>query len=168
MSLPKPIFRALMGLLLALIVPKAWPDITESSVIAVIVSQNGPNQSLGRDSLAGIFLRKSLLWPNRETIRPVNLAASHPLRRLFSLRVMGVEPEELENYWNDQYFQGIFPPYSVASEEAALRFVAESTSAIGYVSACAVDKRVKVLLFLTPTGQTSGGNPARHCPHQLR
>jgi ABC-type phosphate transport system substrate-binding protein len=133
-------------------------------VIAVIVANNAPIQTIDKNTLARVFLRKMLLWPNRQTIRPVNLSSTHPLRRVFSERIVGLAPEDLENYWNDQYFHGTFPPYSVASEEAALRYVAESTSAIGYVSACAVDERVKVLLYITASGPMAGGNSNRFCP----
>ena len=136
----------------------------EQAVIAVIVAKNGPDQSLDKDALSRIFLRKTLLWANRETIQPVNLSAAHPLRRLFSQRVSGLEPEDLDDYWNGQYFHGVFPPYAVASEEAAIRYVSESAAAIGYVSPCAVDARVKALLYLTPAGVAQGGSPARYCP----
>jgi hypothetical protein len=139
---------------------------SDPAVIAVVVASDAPDQALGKDALARIFLRKTLLWASGETIRPVNLSASHPLRRLFSERVAGLDPEELEDYWNDQYFHGVFPPYAVASEEAALRFVAESAGAVGYVSPCAVDGRVKVLLYLTPAGAAPGGPAARFCPQR--
>lgn len=135
----------------------------EQAPIAVVVARDGPEQALDKDALARIFLRKTLFWANRLAVQPVNLAASHPLRRLFSERVAGLDPEELEDYWNDQYFHGVFPPYSVASEEAVLRYVAESAGAIGYVSACAVDGRVKVLLWLTAAGTAPGG-AGRFCP----
>jgi hypothetical protein len=82
---------------------------------------------------------------------------------LFSERITGLYPEELENYWNDLYFQGVFPPYSVASEEAVVRLVAETPSAIGYVSACAVDERVKTVLYLTATVIAQRGNPSHFC-----
>ena len=137
---------------------------SDPAVIAVIVARNGPDQSLDKSALSRIFLRKTALWANGEAIRPVNLSATHPLRRLFSQRVAGLEPEDLEDYWNDQYFHGIFPPYAVVSEEAAIRYVSESAAAIGYVSACAVDGRVRVLLYLTPAGLAQGGTPARYCP----
>jgi hypothetical protein len=133
-------------------------------VIAVIVARAGPDQALDKNALNRIFLRKTSLWANGETIQPVNLSAAHPVRRLFSQRVAGLEPEELEDYWNDQYFHGVFPPYAVASEEAAIRYVAASNTAIAYVLACAVDERVKVLAYLTPSGLVTGGNTARFCP----
>lgn len=141
----------------------ASPDVPGQSVIAVIVAKNAPEHSLDKESLNLIFLRKMTTWPNRSLIQPVNLLAAHPLRHLFTERVSGLEAEELEQYWNDQYFHGIFPPYAVASEEAVIRFVAESASAIGYVSACAVDVRVRVLFYLTPSGVENRENAEHYC-----
>ena len=158
--------RLALAWVLGLAAPAACPAGGEAAVIAVVVAKDGPEQSLDKDTLSGFFLRKTLFWANHQPVSPVNLQASHPLRRVFSERVTGLDPEELENYWNDQYFQGVFPPYSVASEEAVLRYVAESPAAIGYVSACAVDARVKVLLFLTASGLTPGGAAGKHCPER--
>lgn len=157
-------FRLRLAALLACFMLPAWAAGSDSTVIAVIVANNNPEQSIDKNGLSRIFLRKTLLWANRQNIQPVNLSSTHPLRRLFSDRVIGLEPEELEDYWNNQYFHGLFPPYSVASEEAVLRFVAESATAIGYVSACAVDGRVRVLLYLTASGQILAGNTGRLCP----
>jgi ABC-type phosphate transport system substrate-binding protein len=134
------------------------------AILAVIVGHNGPEQALDKIALSRIFLRMTTLWASGEAIQPVNLSSSHPLRKAFSERVIGLDPEELEDYWNDQYFHGVFPPYSVASEEAVLRYVAESKGAIGYVSACGVDNRVKVLLYLTPNGVAPGNSAGRFCP----
>ncbi len=44
--------------------------------------------------------------------------------------------------------QGISPPHVVASQEAVMRFVANTPGVIGYVAACKVDKRVKVIYRL--------------------
>jgi ABC-type phosphate transport system substrate-binding protein len=150
-----------------LLLTLAWPNTVskagEAPAIAVIMATGAPEQTIDKAMLARIFLGKMTLWDNHEPVRPVNLEASHPLRRLFSERALDLAPEDLESYWNDRYFQGIFPPYAVASEEAALRFVAESPNAIGYVSACSVDRRVKVLAYLTQAGLVHGGSPGRFC-----
>ncbi|MDD5035416.1 MAG: hypothetical protein PHE55_11740 [Methylococcaceae bacterium] len=142
----------------------ACPACAEQVVIAVIVGKNEHGYNLDKASLARIFLRKMNHWSNRQIIQPINLSTAHPLRRLFSERVLGLEPDELDEFWNDQYFHGIFPPYSVVSEEAAMRFVAESPGSIGYISACAVDGRVKVLLYLTASGVVRAGEGSRYCP----
>lgn len=135
--------------------------------IAVIVASRGPARELDVATLARIYRRKMLHWQDGSKIEPVNLPAAEPLRQSFSRQALKMEPEELEAYWNQQYFQGIFPPYVLSSEEAVLRFVADTPGAIGYVSACAVDARVAVVLYLRndePASRTPGG---RDCPHDL-
>lgn len=121
--------------------------------IAVVVGA-GQAAAHGLDAatLARIYRRKMLYWPDGGKIEPVNLPAATPLRSQFSQLALKMEPEELESYWNQQYFQGVFPPYVLSSEEAVLRFVADTPGAIGYVSACTVDPRVAVLLYL-PSGE---------------
>jgi len=115
-----------------------------NDVVAAIVGLNNP-EPLTRDELRAIFLEKRRFWSSGERIQAVNLPPSNPIRRTFSLRVLGASPEDLEDYWRELYFHGERPPYVFASEEAVLRFVAQTPGAIGYVSACAVDKRVHVV-----------------------
>ena len=79
---------------------------------------------------------------------PLNLSLEEPLRRRFSQFLFAVSPEEHEEYWNIQYFNGISPPKVVNSEEAVLRFVSVTHGAIGYVRTQKVDQRVKVLLTI--------------------
>jgi ABC-type phosphate transport system substrate-binding protein len=150
-----PVLALLAGVAPALADP-------EPERLVVIMASDAPHPSLDRETLARIFLRKKTLWDNGEPVAPVNLAASHPMRRLFSQQVLGLTPEELDDYWNAQYFHGVFPPYVVASEEAMLRFVAQSPDAIGYVSACAADHRVKALFSVPAPPDKS----TRTCPQK--
>jgi len=158
------LFKCLwVAALLAWSTSDSWSGSPAQTVIAVIAAKKGVEQSLDKESLARIFMRKTTIWSNGDLIQPVNLIASHALRRLFIERITGLEPEELESYWNDQYYHGIFPPFAVESEEAVIRFVSVSNSAIGYVSACATDERVRVLLYLTSSGIVHGGGGVRYC-----
>ncbi|MDP2901914.1 MAG: hypothetical protein Q8N96_02230 [Methylovulum sp.] len=101
--------------------------------------------------LENVFLRKTLLNDSGTRWIPLNLSPEHPLRQAFSLSLFKKRPEALEVYWNEQYFQGITPPYVVASEEAMLRFVTSTPGAIGYILPCHLDARVQVVFKLTAT-----------------
>lgn len=118
----------------------------DSGVVVVMAAGSGP-PSLAADELARIYRRQQQFLAGAR-VQPVNLPAAHPLRRWFSLQVLGSSPEELDGYWRAQYFNGTTPPYVLGSEEAVLRFVAATPGALGYVSACAADRRVRVLLPL--------------------
>lgn len=138
--------RRLASLLFALLLGCARAGLAEP--LAVIAAAHGPLDKLAPDTLKRVYSRKSQLDPHGIRWIPVNLPAADPLRRAFSLAVFDALPEDLEEYWNIQYFQGINPPQVLASEEAVLRFVAATPGAMGYVRAHLVDARVKVLLLL--------------------
>lgn len=112
---------------------------------AVIAAPGVSDRRLTRETVALIYQRKLHLWDNGIRVQPVNLPASHPLRRAFSLAVLGVAPEAMEDYWREMYFHGVLPPHVLASEEAVLRFVASTPGAVGYVSSCLPDRRVHVI-----------------------
>lgn len=137
-----------------------------SPVIAVIVptQEQAEKLKLTPSSLKLIYLRKQLFWPNGKRIIPVNLQSEHNLRNQFSKAVLGSLPKQQIDYWNGLYFNGIQPPHSVNSEEAVIRFVTDTKSAIGYVNACAVDERVKILLWIDGE-YISAQQPLLDCSH---
>ena len=131
-----------------------------ADTILVITRRDSGVEQLTVRELKAIFRRKILV--NEQGLRwiPLNLNADHPLRRAFSQRVFEQQPEDMETYWNEQYFQGVMPPYVVASEEAVLRFVISMPNAIGYIRPCYLDTRVQVVMTLRISGALAGGN----CP----
>ncbi len=132
--------------------------------LAVIVHATQAKLSMGKNELAAIYRRKKNYWEDGTKIEPVNLPAESPARRTFSKAVLGYAPEELEQYWNDRYFHGVLPPYVLSSDEAILRFVAETPGAIGYVPYCDADKRVAVVLVINAKGHVSGLDADISCP----
>lgn len=132
----------------------------EREIIAVIAPASHLGKAPDTADLGLIYRRKKLLWPDGARIQPTNLPPDHALRRQFSQLVLGKTPEALASYWNNQYYHGISPPRVFASEEAVLRFVAETPGAIGYVHGCKADNRVKVLMWIQADGQLTQQPPA--------
>ena len=135
----------------------------EPAVIAVIVPNEQPTKSLSMPELKLIYLRKKDYWANGKRIHSVNLPADHPIRMQFSNKVLGSLPGAQNDYWNGVYFHGISPPYVVNSEEAVVRYVADTSGAIGYINACNVDSRIKVVAWLTDNGELLNRPPELHC-----
>jgi ABC-type phosphate transport system substrate-binding protein len=131
--------------------------------LAIIVPLSSGHTTLTKDELAAIYRRKRRYWAGPLPIEPVNLPATDRYRRAFSHLVLGQFPEEMEDYWNEQYFHGITPPYVVDSVEAALRFVEKTPGAIGYVPLCSADHRVAVLVVLEPGGTLTTAATAPSC-----
>ena len=139
------------SLVFAWLVCVSTPMLAQSneSGVAVVVGHNmAPAEHVSSTLVLGMFAKKRLLWSDHSVVVPVNLPASHPLRRAFSQSVFKKTPEQLQDYWNDQYFHGVLPPPVLASEEAVLRFVASTPGAVGYVASCSVDKRVDVIALI--------------------
>ena len=157
--------RALKQLLLAVLLCgvalPGWPD--EEETLAVIVAPSQAGRLAGLADLALVYRRKRLLWESGERMQPVNLPPEHPLRRVFTQRVLGTTPQGMAEYWSAMYFHGISPPHVMASEEAVLRFVAETPGALGYVYACHADARVKPVLWLLHNGEAVTQPPALKC-----
>jgi hypothetical protein len=146
-------------LLLALGLTPSWAD-----DILVVTRHDMSIEDVTIKRLENIFLKKTLL--NAAGVRwiPVNLSADHPVRRAFAQQLFNKLPENMESYWNAQYYQGIMPPYVVDSEEAMLRFIDSTPGAIGYISPCHLDKRVQVILKLTlsaPLGKSCAPPPTK-------
>lgn len=143
----------------------AWclPAHADNEVLAIIVQRSQVTHQINNAELALIFWRKKLYWADNKRMQPVNLATNHPARRLFSQRILGSLPETQNDYWNEMYFQGTSPPYVVNSNEAMLRFVAETPGAIGYIDACRVDARIKAVAWLSSDGNVSSSEPAHKC-----
>lgn len=135
--------------------------------IAVVVGKNHAKPPKKMDA-ALMFRRKKLFWADGTKVNPVNLPASNQLRRVFSQAMLGASPEDLETYWNGMYFHGVSPPFVLSSEEAVLRFVTQTPGAIGYVSYCKVDSRVKTVLLFTASGPISESAARASCTSRVQ
>lgn len=90
--------------------------------------------SLTIGEVRAIFLKQQILWSDGQPIVPVNREAESEARESFSRHVFGQGSRQMAAYWNRRYFEaGEFPPATLASEEAVVRFVAANANAIGYV-----------------------------------
>ncbi len=143
-----------IGLALACAGATARADGGEPAIAVVVGHNMAPADTVSQTIVLGMFAKKRLFWSDHSPVVPVNLAASHAVRRAFSASVFKKTPEQLQDYWNDQYFHGVLPPPVLASEEAVLRFVSSTRGAVGYVAACNVDARVDVIAIV-PSGDAS-------------
>jgi ABC-type phosphate transport system substrate-binding protein len=137
--------RATARLAAALWVLVAAPAGGDDLVVIVHPTQAA---SLDAGAIAQIYLKQRRRWPGGETILPVNREPGSTERDQFANAVLGRTPQQLALYWNRQYFHGVQPPATLASNEAVRRFVAREPRAIGYLRASALDDSVRVVLQL--------------------
>ncbi len=79
---------------------------------------------------------------------PVNLPPGNPLRKKVEEKVLNMDEEELQLFWNRKYLNGIDPPPVFASEEAVKAFVKKMRGAVGYIDEEKLDDDLKVIFRL--------------------
>jgi ABC-type phosphate transport system substrate-binding protein len=90
---------------------------------------------VARETLADIFLKKTLRWGDGSPIQPVERSLTSPLRAGFSRKVLGRSTAEVQIYWAKAMRDGIRPPVVKETDEEVLAFVSATPGAVGYVAA---------------------------------
>jgi len=134
-----------------------------AEVLVVIVPRNHNIHQIDANELSLMFWRKKLYWADGKRVQTLNYSATNPLRLQFSLSILKSAPETQTDYWNGLYFHGISPPHVVSSQEAMLRFVADTPGAIGYIDACKLDNRVKPLVWINADHNVFYTAPELNC-----
>ena len=71
-------------------------------------------------------------------VAPVDQSMQSPVRAVFSNVVLEKPVAGIRSLWFNKLGKGILPPPVKSSDEDVIAYVAETTGAIGYVSAVAV------------------------------
>jgi ABC-type phosphate transport system substrate-binding protein len=112
----------------------------------VIVNVSNPVSTISRAELAAMFLKKADSWATGALVVPVDQPERALVRQSFSRDVIGKPPAAVKSYWNQLVFSGRnVPPAEKMSDTEVINFVKGTPSAVGYVSATAKTKGVKVL-----------------------
>jgi ABC-type phosphate transport system substrate-binding protein len=138
----------LVTLLVALATLIAAPRGLAGEPTLVVIVHPSRVEPLTTADVARIFLRKRRFWADGAPIIPLNGEVESAARQLFTARVLGGDGSYLVQYWNEQYFVGVFPPAVLSSSAAVRRYVATDHDAIGYVEAEEADDSVRVALRL--------------------
>ena len=114
-------------------------------VVIVHPSRTG---AVSRDDVQRIYLKQRRFWEDGRAILPVNREYGSDVRKAFERIVFADWKVPLSRYWNEQYFLGILPPATLASDSAVRQYVAARPDAIGYIDARNLDDTVRVVLRL--------------------
>jgi ABC-type phosphate transport system substrate-binding protein len=102
----------------------------------IIVNPANQIESVDRNFLSNVYLKKVATWRNDWTVRPVQLSKRFPLRDQFTREILKKSPSQLRSYWNRQIFSGkAVPPPDLESQEEVISYVLANKGAIGYVAA---------------------------------
>jgi len=117
----------------------------------VIVHPSNPVDSISRQQLSAVYMKKVRQWPDRTEIIPLDQSPASRVRERFSDAVHGKSVAYVTRYWHRLIFSGRgLPPSELNSSAAVAEFVAGNRGAIGYVSSdLDLGESVKVIL-VTP------------------
>jgi ABC-type phosphate transport system substrate-binding protein len=155
MGTPRPLARArrdavqalwLAGLVLGGLCGPTTSTAREPALVVIVHASR--SEPLDKTELRRIYLKQRRTWADGSPIVPVNRETGSPEREQFRQRVLQMAPERLAAYWNERYFEGIFPPITLSSDLAVYRYVASHPNAVGYVRAEEVGPGVRVVLRL--------------------
>jgi hypothetical protein len=109
--------------------------------VVVVVASGAP--SLTKDQIASIYLGRN------NTLKPVDLPESNPIREVFYKRATDRDPAQIKAIWSRLAFTGQGqPPKELADAAAIKKAVAADLKAVGYIDKADVDASVKVVLTL--------------------
>lgn len=132
---------------IALVLGGAFDALAEERTLAVITHPSRA-VSLSSYDLRRFFLKQRRFWPDGSPVIAVNQTAATTGRTAFERLVFGRKATGLPAYWNQRYFEGLFPPITLDSDEAVQRYVAAKPNAVGYVDTRSVNGSVHVALRL--------------------
>lgn len=120
-----------IGLALAAAVPAA----AQAPAFRIVVHASNGTESLAREDVARLFLKKATAWPDGQPALPVDQTET-PARKAFTRSVLERDVSAVRSYWQQMIFSGrAVPPPEKGSDADVLAFVRANTHAIGYVSA---------------------------------
>jgi ABC-type phosphate transport system substrate-binding protein len=102
----------------------------------VIVNVENPVDSLTKDQVSQIFLKKVKQWNDGREVFPVDLTADAEVRESFSKGVHNRSVASIKSYWQRMIFSGReVPPPEKQTESDVMEYVASKAGAIGYIRA---------------------------------
>src|SRR5262249_20705615 len=124
---------ALLAVMLLLSVGASADQNRHEGSLAIVVGRGSFIETITKDELREIYLRRQRIWSNGKRLIPINLPPSNPVRERFSSAVLGRGTQDLLEYWNARYFEGITPPVVLPSPAAVVAYLASEPGAIAYL-----------------------------------
>jgi ABC-type phosphate transport system substrate-binding protein len=104
----------------------------------VIVHESNRQNSISRQEVSAIFMKRMRSWPAGGEILPAEPRT--PLREQFARQVHGKSLAYVTRYWQRLIFAGRgIPPAQFPSEEDVVAYVASNPGAIGYIGAATAE-----------------------------
>ncbi len=121
--------------------------------LAVIVNTDSGVVSVSPEEARNLFLGRQRYLRSALMALPVEQVVPEATREQFYARLVRMPVAQVRAYWARLYFTGkAQPPLQAGSAEETLGIVAANRGAIGFVERAKLDRRVRVVLVLSPKG----------------
>ncbi|MBK5260180.1 MAG: phosphate ABC transporter substrate-binding protein [Thermoanaerobaculia bacterium] len=111
------------------------PVVGRAEAVKVVVNAANPSDSMTREKVADLFLKKATRWESGRVATPVDQSDKRSVRGEFSQKLLVKEVAWVKSYWQKMIFSGrATPPAELSSDGEVLEFVRANPDAIGYVS----------------------------------
>lgn len=122
---------------------------SQASGVQVVVNPSVASKDISIEQIRRIFSMRQTTWSNEQTITVYVLSNQHQTHQIFSTKVLGMFPYQLDRIWNKLVYSGLGEgPIKVQSEQEMLERVSQMPGAIGYVMAQIEYDNVNVLNVL--------------------
>ncbi len=110
----------------------------------VVVSQQTPIHQISKSLLKDIYLKKKGFILDIKIV-PINLLTQHAIRSKFEDAILGMDRDELNNYWIEQHYHGVRPPITQKSPQSLKAFLNSVKGSIGYLPKEQVGDELRVI-----------------------
>lgn len=119
--------------------------VVQAGNIVVIVNPASAISKATASEISKLFMGKSTAV-NKEKVVPVDQAAETQARIDFCDKILGRTVKKVLDYWKKRVFSGKGnPPGMLSDDKKVIAHVAETPNAIGYISAGALNDKVKAV-----------------------
>lgn len=142
----KSVKKIIFLFFLALILTSIQGSTNAFAGFSVIVNPDSGISSISANKVKKIFLKKIKTLPNGSKAIPVDQKKGSAIRDEFNKKILNKNENQLESYWSRRIFTGRGTPPDEKNDVKS--FVANNSSAIGYIDTSKVDSSVKVLFTI--------------------
>ena len=123
-----------------------WTGAAEAAPFKMIANRAVKSDSLTKQQVSDLFLRKTTKWADGTAVAAVDQADSSAVREAFSKEIHGKSTSAVKSYWNKQIFSGRdLPPLEKKTDAEVVAYVRATAGAIGYVAENAETEGVRVV-----------------------
>lgn len=102
--------------------------------VKVIVNPSVDDQTISVAQIRRIFSMRQTAWSNSQAITVYVLDNQHKTHQLFSTKVLGMFPYQLERIWDKLVYSGLGDePIKVENEQEMIERVSQKPGSIGYI-----------------------------------